>query len=175
MNRGGMLGSNDTTVDIPMRLSYRRFAFFLLFLATMVLAAAWLGSLRTWRECTVIMQPCTFHFSLRSGTAVAFAATHGASGYGIQPSSYAVHSGDGHPEQYRPMGTFLLTTISLPIPGSAGHHGYTIGVPVWLPYLLFIASVLGWLKVRSLQTDATTEKALATRHAEEKEAESPTK
>lgn len=148
-----------------MRLTSRKFSFLLLFLATMVLAVAWLGSLRTWRECTVIVQPCTFLFSLRSGTAGVFVATRGASGYGFHPTSYTVRPGEGNAADSDPAGTFRLTRIALPLPGAAGHHGYSIQIPVWLPYLLFLAGTLVWLKLRGREADAATEKTLALREA----------
>lgn len=144
-----------------MPLTYRKLAFLLLFLATALLAVAWLGSLRTWRECTVIAQPCTFHFSLRSGTAGGYVATRGASGYGVRSSSY-----QPEPSQLAAngtMGRLRLERIPLPLPGSAGHHGYRLEMPVWLPYLLFVAGMVVWLKVRGGQMDAATEKTLAIR------------
>ncbi len=143
-------------------MTYRKLTFLLLFVATLVLAWAWLGSLRTWKECTVIAQPCTFHLSLRSGTAGITVATYGASGYAIQPSSYRrEYAGEPQLALYGPLGRFEMDRWALPLPGSAGHHGYEVQFPVWVPYLLFVAGMVVWLKIRSGQMDAAKEKALA--------------
>lgn len=152
-------------------LTYRKISFLLLFLATMVLAAAWLGSLRTWREWRVIAQPCTFDFSLRSGTAGVSVATYGAVGHGVFPMSRTpAQSGDARLPEYHPLGRFRMDRIPLRRIGSAGHHEYSLEIPVWLPYLLFIAGTVAWWKIRSRQTDAATEQAMATRNAAETQA-----
>lgn len=146
-------------------MSYRKLTRRLIAACTMVLAFAWMSSMRTWRDWTATARPFTFSVSLRHGTVGLFLATDGASGYHFSSTSFpSTALKEETRTAYPATGRFGMTSYPLSLGGSTG-RGYQLEFPLWLPCLILTGAAFALVKYAERRATAATEREQAVKQS----------